>query len=430
MKYDKYALVGIQGFLSGLHYAAITSVLQVRFINENSSIILIGCLSLISQVYLYKFVFAPFIDYYGIPIISSYFGKVRSWIMLNQVGLIVTFFLLGLLSVKKTPLLIILCASLAAIFSAFQDVSIDKHRIELLHKNEINAGSAWYLIGFRIGLIFAGSILIFFSEFYGWHLTYYLLAIIIVFGFSSNFILYKNNNTQSTHNKQYNSIFKLIFEALNDIKNLTHAYYLLIFIALYGLGDTFTLSVNNIFLLRYLKITTNELILYANTLNLVMLMLSTILARYLIQRYSLSKCLFLFGFGQLFTLSLYMLLSIIGNNKPLVITAILLEGLFGGLTATAVIILTSYIVKKPYIATQYALLASLAAIKTVILGPLSAVVVVWLNWTKLYLIGMCLTLPSLWLIYFLQNYFHEISKNGIKNITNDISSIEFNPTLM
>src|SRR5947207_1593366 len=78
------------GFSSGLPFMLSGGTLQAWFASENTSLMTIGILSLVTQPYIYKFIWAPLLDRY----IPPFLGRRRGWIFLMQCLLAITLILM------------------------------------------------------------------------------------------------------------------------------------------------------------------------------------------------------------------------------------------------------------------------------------------------------------------------------------------------
>ena len=81
----------VMGFVSGLPLLLTITVLQAWLTDENVSKSTIGLFALIGLPYSLKFLWAPFFDRYVISLL----GRRRGWLLIAQVSLIISIFLLG-----------------------------------------------------------------------------------------------------------------------------------------------------------------------------------------------------------------------------------------------------------------------------------------------------------------------------------------------
>jgi PAT family beta-lactamase induction signal transducer AmpG len=87
------------GFSAGLPLALTGSTLQAWFTESHINIVTIGMLSLLGIPYTLKFLWAPLMDHYRLPV----GGHRRAWIILMQFGLILTIAILANMQPATQP---------------------------------------------------------------------------------------------------------------------------------------------------------------------------------------------------------------------------------------------------------------------------------------------------------------------------------------
>ena len=98
--YKNLAIIFLLGASSGLPLALILSTLKAFLTDAGFDLKTIGFFSLIALPYTFKFCVAPFIDSCAIPFFTKSLGQRRSWIILTQIALAITIFLLGLAGIS------------------------------------------------------------------------------------------------------------------------------------------------------------------------------------------------------------------------------------------------------------------------------------------------------------------------------------------
>ena len=89
-------IIFLMGFASGLPFLLSGATLSIWMTEVGVSLTTIGLFALVGTPYNFKYLWAPIIDGVNIPLLSSIFGRRRSWMVLIQIGLIVSIIALGL----------------------------------------------------------------------------------------------------------------------------------------------------------------------------------------------------------------------------------------------------------------------------------------------------------------------------------------------
>jgi PAT family beta-lactamase induction signal transducer AmpG len=147
-------VVTLLGFASGLPLALTGQAMQAWLSVEGLDIATIGFLSLVGLPYTFKFLWAPLMDRFDLPLL----GRRRGWLVLTQLALALVLFMLAATSPSATTRAFALLAVLVAFVSASQDVVIDAYRTDLLHARERGMGASLNVLGYRLAMILSGGI--------------------------------------------------------------------------------------------------------------------------------------------------------------------------------------------------------------------------------------------------------------------------------
>ena len=142
----------------------------------------IGLFALVGTPYAFKFVWAPLVDQMPLPLLDRWLGRRRSWMLLAQVGILVSVVLLAWSDPARTPWFTAAAAVLVAFFSATQDIAVDAYRIEILRDEEQGAGSATTQLGYRIALWIVDAMSLLLPSLLPWPVVISLIALLIVIG--------------------------------------------------------------------------------------------------------------------------------------------------------------------------------------------------------------------------------------------------------
>jgi len=181
----RIALMLPLGFSSGLPFLLVFSTLSAWLREAGISRTEIGMLSWVALAYSLKFLWAPIVDRYDVPVLARLLGRRRSWMALAQ---IVT--AAGLAGIAfgdpQTHLpLTIASALLVAFASATQDVVIDGWRIDAATTERQGMMAASLQLGYRLALICAGAGALYIAEFVNWRSAYLAMAALMGVGLAA-----------------------------------------------------------------------------------------------------------------------------------------------------------------------------------------------------------------------------------------------------
>ncbi|PZQ39311.1 MAG: AmpG family muropeptide MFS transporter, partial [Ectopseudomonas oleovorans] len=177
------------GFAAGLPYMLVFSTLSVWLREAGVARETIGFASLIGLAYAFKWVWAPMLDQWRLPLLGK-LGRRRSWLVLSQ-GL-VAIGLIGMAHYDPQTHLstLIALAVLVAFASATQDIAVDAYRLEIADDDRQAALAACYMTGYRIAALLASAGALFLAEELGssrlgysqnaWATTYMLFALLVL----------------------------------------------------------------------------------------------------------------------------------------------------------------------------------------------------------------------------------------------------------
>ena len=150
-------VVTLLGFSAGLPLALTTSTLMLWMTDVGVDLTTVGLYALAGLPYTLKFLWAPFVDAWRIPVLSRLLGRRRGWLIFTQVLLIAAIVLLGGLDPMESPWLIALAALFVAAVSATQDIVIDAYRVESLGPDQQAAGVGGYVMAYRLALLVSSA---------------------------------------------------------------------------------------------------------------------------------------------------------------------------------------------------------------------------------------------------------------------------------
>src|ERR1019366_6827852 len=142
------------GFSSGLPLWLLINLLPAWLRSEQVDLTSIGLFALMQLPFTWKFLWAPLLDRYALPML----GRRRGWMLVTQIALLISIPLFGLLEPKLDLWTIAGLAAIVAFFSASQDIVLDAYRRELLPDAELGLGTSIHVQAYRVSSLVPGAL--------------------------------------------------------------------------------------------------------------------------------------------------------------------------------------------------------------------------------------------------------------------------------
>ncbi|MFD2722569.1 MFS transporter [Ignatzschineria indica] len=147
--------VALLGFASGLPILMTLSTLTYWLSTLGVQKSAIGLASLLGLPYLLKFLWAPLLDLFTLPLLGR-LGHRKGWILLFQLIIAGIFALLAFIDPTENPYLLGVLIFLLATASASLDIVVDAYRIDSLDEETQAYGASSYLFMYRIAMLLMG----------------------------------------------------------------------------------------------------------------------------------------------------------------------------------------------------------------------------------------------------------------------------------
>jgi PAT family beta-lactamase induction signal transducer AmpG len=170
------------GFSSGLPYFLIFDTLSAWLRASGLTLEVIGFFSLVTLVSTFKFLWAPFVDRAPVPLLTTWLGHRRSWMLVCQAAVMAGLWMLAGSDPARSLGPIAVFAVLVGLSSATQDIAIDAWRIEAAETSKQGAMAAAHQWGYRGSTIISGAVPLLLAEAYGWNFSYGLMAALMLVG--------------------------------------------------------------------------------------------------------------------------------------------------------------------------------------------------------------------------------------------------------
>jgi PAT family beta-lactamase induction signal transducer AmpG len=404
MRFDRRLLLMLPlGFASGLPLPLSSSTIQAWLTVENISILTIGWFALTGLPYTLKFLWAPLVDrFVPIPI-----GRRRAWLLLTQTLLALVLAGLAQLDPHHNLLMIAGFALMIAFLSATQDIAFDALRTDILKAEERGLGAALSVTGYRLAMLVGGAGALILGDHWGWSNTFLLMA-----GIMATSLIVTLATPEQPTDYAPRTLSEAVFGPLRAFFSRPEAWGLIVLVVLYKLGDAFAGSLTTAFLIRGAGFTPTDVGVVNKGFGLVATLIGALAGGLWLMRLGLYRSLMLFGILQAVTNLGFFALSVVGHNYILMVAAVGLENLAGGMGTAAFVALLMGLCDIRYSATQFALLSALASLGRVFLGPVAGGVVTWLDWPLFFVLTVIAALPGLWVLRRMRHAVDQAHKNN------------------
>lgn len=401
------------GLSCGLPYSLIGYSLSLWLADSNISLSVIGFFALVLLPYNFKFLWAPFIDKIKIPILSQKIGAKKTWLILFQIGLILSVFGLSFISPDKNswtreiltdkgaaiiPIQTYLLALCVAFFAASQDIVVDALRIDTLEKEEMGEGAGMYQFGYRMGMLAAGAGVVALSALTGWQSAYALVGFLLIGGIFATLFVKEPSYVDRVENK--NLFYDMVIAPFKDFMTRNYWALLLVFIVLYKLCNA-VLGRMALPFYKDLGFSKAEIALISGTIGPWITLIGVALGGVFVMRYRILKLLMALGVVEILTSVVFALFSFFPHSSVMFLIVILFDNIVGGMGGAVFVAFLSGLCSKKYSATQYALLTSLMMLAVSVISVYSGIWAEKMGWFGFFLFTGFLMLPALMLLSYL-----------------------------
>jgi PAT family beta-lactamase induction signal transducer AmpG len=379
----------VMGFSSGLPLLLTISLLQAWMTRQGVDLAVIGLMALVGLPYTLKFLWAPLMDRFTLPI----FGRRRGWLLLCQTLLILAVILLGQTNPQKAPWLVALAALVVTFFSASQDIVIDAYRREDLRDEELGLGSSLYITGYRIGMWLAGGGGFILADHLSFSMVYGIMALCILPGLLTTLLTPEPATPMGTPG----TLKEAVAEPFKEYFRRSGAVWMLAFILLYKIGDTMASAMTTPFYLD-MGFSMTEIGAIVKSFGAGAIIAGGIIGGIIMLRLGINRSLWVFGVLQAVSTAGFVVLSYLGNSPITLAAVIAFENLSAGMGTSAYAAFMASITNKKFTATQYALLTSLMGVPRVVASAGTGFMAKNIGWSGFFIFCTLIAIPGMLLL--------------------------------
>jgi MFS transporter, PAT family, beta-lactamase induction signal transducer AmpG len=411
-------IVMLLGFSSGLPLALSGETLRVWMADRGVDLGTIGLLSLAGLPYTLKFIWAPVVDAWQVPILSQ-LGRRRSWLIATQLLLMATIVFLGTRDPLASPLMVGIAALLVAFASATQDIVVDAYRVQSLPTDEQAAGMASYVAAYRVGMLASGAGVIGLSgwlETQGlskeavWPLAYAAAAVLVLVGLAATLLAREPDSAAKHDPTQGHSALLRLYETARDsfAEFLTRdaAIAVLAFVVLFKLCDALAgaMTAPYVLSLGYSKLQYATIV---KGVGLASLLVGGFAGGTVARALPLATALLVGAILQSVSILAFVWLGWQEVSMQALTVAIVLENFATAIGTVIFVAYLSALCRNPlHTATQYALLTALASSGRTFFASGTGYAAEMLGWPAFFVMCVLTALPALALLAWLQRRGH------------------------
>ena len=392
------------GFASGLPLYVLVSLIPAWLSSARVPLVEIGLFSLVSLPYTWKFLWAPFLDRYSLPL-----GLRRGWMLLTQVLLIGAVAALGGLdpAANMTPVLILACV--IAITSATQDIAIDAYRRELLPDHELGLGNAVHVQAYRLASLIPGSLALILADQFPWHVVFPITSSFLFVGVVLSVIVREPSVKGRSTGGRRQTALEPFAEYLTR-RGWRSAALVLFFMVAYKLGDNMATALATPFYLD-LGFSMTQVGVVAKHAALWPAILGALVGGLIMIRLGINRALWIFGAIQMISILGFVWLASVGAKLWVLATVVAFEYLGVGLGTAA---FTAFIARessRAFAATQFALFTAFAALPRSVANASTGFIVESTGWVTFFLLCTVFAIPGLLALIWVAPWRAEVHEN-------------------
>lgn len=385
------------GFASGLPLYLLINLVPAWLRSEGVDLKTIGFFALIQFPFTWKFIWAPFLDRFVLPL-----GRRRGWMLLTQIGLLFSIGSLGGFDPREQILLISGLAALLAFLSATQDIALDAFRREILSEAELGLGSSVHVNAYRVAGLVPGSLSLILADILPWNQVFWITALFMIPGMVMALLV--KEPEVLTHPKTLREACVEPFKEFISRQGVQGALLVLSFLFLYKLGDSLATALSTPFYLD-MGYSKTDIGLIAKHAGLWPAVIGGMIGGLWMVKIGINRALWVFGLVQLVTILGFAWLAWIGPqeeiqsfNRWALAAVISAEYLGVGLGTAAFTAFIARSTHPAYTATQFALFTSLTAVPRTVINAFAGVLVENLGWVSFFLLCTALAVPGMLLL--------------------------------
>jgi len=380
------------GFTSGLPLFILISLLPAWLSSSGMDLKTIGLFALIQFPFTWKFIWAPLFDRFSFGM-----GRRRGWLIIFQLLLLITICSFGFIEPRSQLSAIAIISTVIAFFSASQDIVIDAYRRELLSDYELGIGNAIHVNAYKISSLIPGSLALILADSFDWKFVFIITGLFMLPGIIMTLLIKEPLLKYGTPKTLKEAVIEP-FKEFKNRKGIKGAFFILIFIFLYKIGDSMATALATPFYLD-LGFSMTEIGVIAKNAGLWPGIIGGLAGGIWMIKLGINRALWIFGFMQMFATLSFAWLALSGDNNLILAITVGLEFFAAGLGTTAFIAYIAKTTHPKYTATQFALFTGLASVPRTFTNASTGYLVEFFGWYHFFIFCFLIAIPGMLLLF-------------------------------
>lgn len=170
----RLTVLGLLYMVQGLPFGFQVSALPIFLREQGVGLAAIGYSTALAVPWALKVFWAPLIERFG----GAAGSRIR-WIVPLQVGMMVGLLWASQLAIPDQLSLLMVVLLVLNALAATQDIAVDGLAVDLLPPQELGMGNAAQVVGYKVGMLLAGGVLVWASAWLGWNGAFVMMAALV-----------------------------------------------------------------------------------------------------------------------------------------------------------------------------------------------------------------------------------------------------------
>jgi PAT family beta-lactamase induction signal transducer AmpG len=380
------------GFASGMPLYVLFQLVPAWLKDGGVSLAEIGLFALVGIPYTWKFLWAPLMDRW----IPPFLGRRRGWMLLCQLGLLLSIGILGAFEPARSTWLIAWLAVAVAFFSASQDVALDAYRREILPDEELGLGNAIHVQAYRISSLVPGSLSLILADILPWSSVFWITAAFMAIALVMTLVVTEPESELPTGMGLRQAVIAPFAEYVSR-RGWSGLLLVLGFMFFYKIGDNMATALSTPFYLD-LGFSKTQIGLVAKHAALWPAIFGGLVGGLIMIKIGINRALWLFGVVQVVSILGFAILANSGPVLWMLAAVIGFEYLGVGMGTAAFTAFIARETSRTYAATQFALFTALAALPRTFANASTGIIVEQVGWVSFFLLCALLAIPGMLLL--------------------------------